>query len=149
MVLDKYATDTPCRCTEQVLLALRQSGRDISTVDLGTTCQHYAGRQMQSLKLWTTGGEKFGRAMNNENYLKVVDNLRHSWLIEPDVGDVVHVRELDRQAREMRDQELTDEVGLGSDMKGSQAMQIFRRIWPSKQNSRDWRDDWSSLPLQV
>lgn len=113
-----------------------------------TICQYKTGRQLQSLKLWTTGGGRFGRTTNNEDYLKVVDNLSRSWLIEPDVGEMINIRELGRRAREMRDQELKDEVGPGSDIKGSQALQVFRRIWPSKEGSRDWRHDWSSLPLQ-
>lgn len=112
-------------------------------------CEHKAGKQLQSLRLWTTGGGNFGRAINNDDYLKVVDNLSRSWLIKPDLADVINVRELGRRAREMRDQELIDEVGRGSDLKGSQAIQVFRRIWPSKEGSRNWRDDWSSLPLQV
>lgn len=114
-----------------------------------TICRHKAGRQLQSLKLWTTGGGEFGRATYNEDYYKVVDNLSRAWLIQPDIGDVINVRELGQRAREMRDQKLTDEVGPGSNIKGSQAMEVFRRIWPSKESSRDWRDDSSSLPLQV
>jgi hypothetical protein len=44
------------------------------------------------------------------------------------------------------------ETHYGGDMTGStlpdsSTVYIFRSIWPRKEGSKDWREDWASLPL--
>lgn len=119
-------------------------------------CQHKVGKQLESLKLWTRGGGSFGNFDHSYEIDKVVGNLSRSWLIERVVGDVLNVRELGRGAREMRDQELTDRYKskAGLDRTGFYSepeivFGVLHRIWARKEGSRDWREDWSSLPLQV
>lgn len=117
-----------------------------------TICQHKLGRQLRSLKLWTTGGGKFGQYSSDSYHSDIVDivnNLSRAWLIELDVGDEVDVKEIGRRAREMRDHKLHGLYNLGKPFEESEVVQIFRRIWPRKEGSEDWREDWSSLPLQV
>lgn len=113
-----------------------------------TICQHKDGVQLQSLKLWTTGGGEFGTFTPRALYSDVIDHLSRSWLIKRAVGDVIEVREMGRRAREMDDEEM---IGwfTSDEAQDSYLMRILRRIWPRKEGSRDWRDDWSSLPLQV
>lgn len=109
-----------------------------------TICQHKVGRQLRSLKLWTTGGGQFGNSQSTgTGSHHVIDNLSRSWLIERVFGDEVDVRELGRRAREIRAQQ------LGVPGEESEAVQILRRVWPRKEGSEDWREDWSSLPLEV
>jgi hypothetical protein len=131
-----------------------------------TICQNKAGQKLEALKIWTYGGGHFGDGQFG--YIRdVVDNLSRSWLIERvtrDDGDIINVRELGQRAREARDQQVTDGYkqsaymrrGIDDDViepevvaEGSQEVQVFRRVWPRKEGSKDWRKDWSSLPLQV
>ncbi|KAI9657888.1 MAG: hypothetical protein M1829_006850 [Trizodia sp. TS-e1964] len=135
-------------------------------------CQHKAGQKLETLKLWTDGGGKFGDGVY-QHIPKVIKNLSRSWLIERiardhDDGDIVTVRELGQQAREAHDQQVKDgnkrlaEYEMrnreddGDDViepeavaEASDEVQVFRRVWPRKEGSKDWRNDWSSLPLQV
>ncbi|TVY34831.1 hypothetical protein LSUB1_G008236 [Lachnellula subtilissima] len=123
------------------------------------------GRGLESLKVWTTGGGQWGTSVNNASIPPVVNHLSRSWLVERvcrDDGDVTRVKELGRRVREARDQEQTDEyrrraeylrkekdivMEPGDVEEDSEIMQVFRRVWPRKEGSRDWREDWSSLPL--
>lgn len=114
-----------------------------------TICQHKIGTQLQSLKLWTTGGGRLGEYHDNEDIRDIVDNLSRSWLIERVVGEQINVRELGRQGRKMRDQKLTNRYNMGRALTGTEALRVFRRVWPQKDGSEDWREDWSSLPLQA
>ncbi|KAL1961538.1 hypothetical protein VTN77DRAFT_1625 [Rasamsonia byssochlamydoides] len=66
----------------------------------------------------------------------------------------VEVVELDKQAREDRDEKKRQREEAKMPNKQStwqreKLSQIFQRIWPPKPDSRDWRDDWSSWPLQM
>lgn len=124
-----------------------------------TICQEKVGKQLESLKLWTTGGGQFGNSSGNADIPNVVNNLSRSWLIERvarDDKDIINVRELGLRAREARDQRLTDQynmrrarLGKEVDVTDSESVGVFHRIWPRKEESKDWREDWSSLPLQV
>lgn len=101
------------------------------------------GVQIQTLRLWTIGGVEFGGALDDRDKIHVVENLSRSWLFER-VRGRINVRELGRRARERRDEkELARE--------STEAVQIFRRIWPRKKGCElvNWREDWASLPLQV
>jgi hypothetical protein len=129
-------------------------------------CQNKVGQKLEALKMWTYGGGQFGNG--HFGYIRdVVDNLSRSWLIERvtrDDGDIINVKELGQRAREARDQQVTDRYersaymrrGIDDDViepevvaEGSREVQLFRRVWPRKEGSKDWRKDWSSLPLQV
>ena len=129
-----------------------------------TICQNKAGQKLMALKMWTYGGGHFGGGKFG-HVPNVVNNLSRSWLIERvtrDDGNIINVRELGQRAREARDQQVTDEYkrsaymrrGLDDDViepevvaEGSDEVQVFRRVWPRKEGSKDWRKDWSSLPL--
>jgi hypothetical protein len=132
-----------------------------------TICKSKVGRELESLKVWTMGGGHWGTSLNNGGIPPVVNHLSRSWLVERvcrDDGDVINVRELGRRVREARDQEQTDGYRRRAEYlrtekdimmeprdvaEDSEIMQVFRRIWPRKEGSVDWREDWSSLPLQV
>lgn len=115
-----------------------------------TICRHKVGTQLGSLKLWTTGGGRFGDSsclVSDEVY----GHLSRSWLIERVVGDVVDIRELGRRAREMRDEKMTKQSRWASswDSDRSFNLGVIGRIWPRKVGSEDWREDWFSFPLHV
>ncbi|TVY44670.1 hypothetical protein LOCC1_G005843 [Lachnellula occidentalis] len=133
-----------------------------------TICRNKVGQELESLKVWTTGGGHWGTTRTNCAIAPVVNHLSRSWLVERvcrDGGDdIINVRELGRRVREARDQKQTDEYRRRAEALGEQehltisprdvaedspVVQAFRRVWPPKEGSRDWRDDWSSLPLQV
>jgi hypothetical protein len=113
-----------------------------------------------------TGRHNFGNGQYG-HIPDVVDNLSRSWLIERvtrDHGDISNVRELGQRAREARDQQVSDGCKRYADYRrvvhddviepevvaeGSGEVQVFRRVWPHKEGSKDWRKDWSSLPLRV
>jgi hypothetical protein len=115
--------------------------------------------------MWTYGGGHFGDGSNGIG--NVVNNLSRSWLIERvprDDGDIINIRELGQRAREARDQQLTDQYEKHAQYcrrvhydiiepediaENSDEVQIFRLIWPRREESEDWRKDWSSLPLRV
>lgn len=123
------------------------------------------GSPLRSLRLWTGRGDQWADGVSNGMACSIIDNLSRSWLLEVRDGMeyVVDVRELGRQGREIRDRAILDEErrdrertaddGARGDAgrageDGSDQWQIFRRIWPRrKEGSRDWREDWVSLPL--
>ncbi|KAH8595443.1 hypothetical protein B0O99DRAFT_709868 [Bisporella sp. PMI_857] len=122
-----------------------------------TICRDKAGKRLESLKLYTTGGGNFGDATGICSISDVVDNLSRSWLIEKSVRDdedIINLRELGQGAREARDKMLTAFYDkhykgdrTGSALPHHSAVHIFRRIWASKKGSQDWRQDWASLSL--
>lgn len=101
------------------------------------------GTRLERLKLWTTGAGEYGGYSGLHYLQKFIDQLSRSWLIERDprrdVGDVV-VREIGKRQRDMNNNTLS------KTLESSEA-QVFRAIWPSKEGSRDWQDDWSSFPF--
>lgn len=131
-----------------------------------TICQNKAGQRLESLKLWTTGGGVWGNYLGS-SAATVVNNLSRSWLIERvarDDKDIINVRELGRRAREARDQQAIYWLKRRAEYLGKEKhiiiepedlaeeeeiVQVLRRVWPRKKGSKDWREDWSSLPLQV
>lgn len=118
-------------------------------------CRGKSGRRLRSLKLHTTGGGSFGSPVTwHGGHGEIVDHLSRSWRLERgarDDGDSVTVKELGRRAREARDRELTERfvAAFGEDPERSVAVQILRRVWPRREGSRDWREDWASLPLRA
>lgn len=128
-----------------------------------TICRNKVGSRLQSLKIYTTGGGSFGLGSCYLDVQAVCDHLSRSWLVERGVRDDeywdnISVRELGRQAREMRDKELSDEqryiyrepsaASRHSAADSCSAGDIVRRIWPCGDGNTDWREVWSSLPLQ-
>jgi hypothetical protein len=102
------------------------------------------GRGLESLRLWTTGAGQFGKGQNNmaDGYL---NHLSRSWLIERvprDDVEILHVKELCRSEREARD-------ASGHGARRPKESEVFRSLWPSKEGSKSWQDDWTSIPLQV
>lgn len=99
------------------------------------------GARLERLKLWTTGGGEYGGYSGLHYLHKFVDQLSQSWLIERDprrdVDDVV-IRETGKRKRD------TSETLLSKTVESSEG-QVFRAIWPSKEGSSDWQDDWSSF----
>jgi hypothetical protein len=110
-----------------------------------TISQNKTGRQLERLKLWTTGGGEYGGEGLTSFSQDMVKVLSRSWLIERNLRDDqegVTVRELGKRGREISDSSVSNSSESG-------AGQVFRTIWPCKEDSKDWRDDWSSFPLQV
>ncbi|KAF2684989.1 hypothetical protein K458DRAFT_366493 [Lentithecium fluviatile CBS 122367] len=114
-----------------------------------TISQNKRGRQLERLKLWTKGGGEYGGSAYR-SFSEVVRNLSRSWLIERvprDDQEDITVRELGQHEREANDLE-ERRLEKGRDHVPN-AWRVFRTIWPCKEGSKDWRDDWSSFPLQV
>lgn len=139
--------------------------------------QDKTGRHLELLKLWVTGGGDYGGLYVHTQDV-IIKNLSRSWLIERvprnDEEDIT-VRELGQHARELRDQSERDfEARARDNRQALQELQtlwprkgdpqacdrearqgreppdpIFRTIWPRREGSHDWRDDWSSVPLQI
>lgn len=108
--------------------------------------------QLKSLKLYTTGGGMFGNTSSYCDLGNLVSNMSRSFLIERarEEDDSISVRELGHRARIARDQQYTTwHAGQSLSDYPESAVHIFRRIWAPKNACQDWRDDWSSLPLQV
>ncbi|KAF2681573.1 hypothetical protein K458DRAFT_456473 [Lentithecium fluviatile CBS 122367] len=110
-----------------------------------TISQSKTGRPLERLKLWTTGGGEYGDSSKLCTDIMIIWDLSRSWLIERvprDDQDDIIVRELGQHARQLSDVQARDSLE-------DEAGQAFRVLWPSKENSKDWRDDWSSFPLEV
>jgi hypothetical protein len=110
-----------------------------------TISQNKTGRKLERLKLWTAGGSEHGGGYNWFIYM-FIKHLSRSWLIERlprDNREDITVRELGQHVRE-----IDDDLDV-SRCYESEVGPVFRSIWPCKEGSNDWRDDWSSFPLQV
>jgi hypothetical protein len=111
-----------------------------------TINQDKTGKRLDRLRLWTMGGSESGGVTPTHVDDMILKNLSRSWLVERDPRDDRNdftIRELGKHARKSEDiiteREYTECV----------AGQIFRTIWSRREGSRDWRDDWSSFPLQI
>ncbi|KAJ4296815.1 hypothetical protein N0V90_006863 [Kalmusia sp. IMI 367209] len=107
--------------------------------------QNKTGRQLDRLKLWTTGGGEYGGGPTLGRVSTIIQSLSRSWLIErvpQDDQENITVRELGQHARNVSDPQARYSHE-------SEAGQIFRTIWLCKEGSKDWRDDWASFPLQA
>ncbi|KAF2472671.1 uncharacterized protein BDR25DRAFT_324040 [Lindgomyces ingoldianus] len=106
--------------------------------------QNKTGKRLERLKLWTRNGGVFPQAAQIMFLDRFAESMGRSWLIERsprDDTEEVTVKELKQHAREDYEREHLGQVSPVVE-------QIFHSIWPRKQGSRDWRDDWSSFPLQ-
>ncbi|CAH0054485.1 unnamed protein product [Clonostachys solani] len=128
-----------------------------------TICHDKVITPLESLKLWTTGVGEFG---NGQDVMAgFTANMSRSWLVERlprDDREVINIRELGQYTREALDQSRKEwetrwnkgeptesEEESEEDQHRFATFGVFRRIWPRKEGSSDWREDWSSLPLQV
>ncbi|KAH8897371.1 hypothetical protein GQ53DRAFT_887765, partial [Thozetella sp. PMI_491] len=121
-----------------------------------TICRDKTGRKLETLKLYTTGGGSFGDRSYRHDISEIFDNLSRSWLIERcvrDDKDSSHVKELTGRTSEACNERATSPVNIvyrgSSPIPERTALHIFHRIWPRKDGSRNWREDWASLPLDT
>jgi hypothetical protein len=113
-----------------------------------TISQNKRGRRIERLKLWTKGEDQYGWNRSISSVFRdVMDNLSRSWLIERgprDDQEHITVRKLGQDARLVRN-------AFERELKRTlqpEAEEIFRDIWPRREGTKDWRDDWSSIPLE-
>lgn len=102
------------------------------------------GRRFERLRLWPMGNKYY----HGQTYLFeiIVAEMSRSWLVErsprDDQVDPI-ARELGKLSREY------DQATRHWPKKfQGELEQLFRSIWPCKKGSKDWRDDWSSFPLE-
>lgn len=112
-----------------------------------TISQNKTGRPLERLTLWPTGAGEYGTAtMLPPTFAMMVQNLARSWLFErvprEDTEDFT-VTEL-RQARRLAVERETPFLAHPQD---PEFWNVFRSVWPPKDRSRNFRDDWSSVPL--
>jgi hypothetical protein len=103
--------------------------------------QNKTGRQLERLKLWTKNAGIFGSTSYAVD--TVTRSISRSWLIERlprDDREEITVKELAQRAREKHERE--SRGGLDDVVQ-----EIYHSIWPRKDDSESWRDDWSSFPL--
>jgi hypothetical protein len=111
-----------------------------------TINQQKADKQLERLKLWTMGGGESRGVTPTHVDGRILKNLSRSWLIERDPRDDRNdytIRELGKHARKSEDQITEREYTECA------AGRVFRTIWSRREGSKDWRDDWSSFPLQI
>jgi hypothetical protein len=109
-----------------------------------TINQDKTGTQLECLRLWTMGGSESGAVTFSHADGTILRNLSRSWLIERDPRDDrndLNIRELGKHARK------SENKPTESELTESAVGQVFRTIWPRREGSKDWRDDWSSFPL--
>lgn len=116
-----------------------------------TIVQSKDGRPLDRLKLWPTGMGEYGISTNlPSTFSGIARTLARSWMLErvprDDQEQDFTIRELGQRARTARDEE--DTVYL-SYFHNPEVWEVLRSIWPSKEGSTSWRDDWSSFPLQT
>ncbi|KAK6389355.1 hypothetical protein LTR65_006736 [Meristemomyces frigidus] len=107
------------------------------------------GIPLRSLKLTTTGGLQCGMAGSTWLLMNIVQYLSRSYQLTASVrndSDEVEVCELGKRAREAREQR---ERGSTVERAECPEIAILRSIWPAKGEDSDWRDEWSSWPLQL
>ncbi|KAF2638717.1 hypothetical protein P280DRAFT_471276 [Massarina eburnea CBS 473.64] len=103
------------------------------------------GKRLERLKLWTTASIEYGVAEGTFWAIDVLNNLSRSWLITRvprDDQDDITVRELGQREREARDARLRRK-------RPTETRNVFHEVWPRKEGSESWHDDWSSFPLQM
>lgn len=116
-----------------------------------TISQNKTGRRLERLKLWPTGEGEYGASSGlPHTFSAMAQNLARSWIFErvprDNEEEAFTLRELGQHRRIARDQ---DNVGYLAHFHDPKIWEVLRSIWPSKEGSKDWRDDWSSFPLQV
>ncbi|KAF7886000.1 hypothetical protein EAF00_010103 [Botryotinia globosa] len=116
-----------------------------------TINQNKSGRRLERLKLWPTGAGEYG--VNRRlgcTFSAMAQSLARPWLFERvprnDEEESFTIRELGKNGRKAHDQQNQSYLAYRHD---PEIWEVLRSIWPAKEGSRDWQDDWSSFPLQV
>lgn len=112
--------------------------------------------RLSSATIAPRGGDFFGNATAPFELVIRVEHMERSYLItkraSSSSSSQVEVVEMGREERESRDRTQRQTVktleGWGCQLYEDDVHLVFQRIWPPKPGSRDWRDDWSSWPLQ-
>ncbi|KAK7911839.1 hypothetical protein PG985_014320 [Apiospora marii] len=129
-----------------------------------------AGRPLRSLRLGPRGGTAYGQRGTSGGFKTVLEHLQRGYLLERSVRDddadtgraaTPTVVELDRKAREAWDEQQResrrDYIRRYAEIHPAQPSpppstcleEVLKRLWPAKEGSYDWRDDWESLPLDM
>jgi hypothetical protein len=111
-----------------------------------TITQHKAGTRLQRLKLWPTGAGEYGYGGNSMplTFLAMALSLARSWMVELDGGEDLKVRELGRMARKVREEEEKDYLAYRHN---AEIWEVLWSVWEEREGG-DWRDEWSSFPLE-
>jgi hypothetical protein len=113
-----------------------------------TISQNKTGTPLERLKLWPTGAGEYGDQEIDVAVNEVVRNLSRSWSVERtgrnDKEDFT-VTELQRERRLVLEERY---ALLLPSRHNHWIWEIFHSIWPSREGSKDFRDNWSSFPLQ-
>ncbi len=121
-------------------------------------CATKPGRPLIYLALDITGHLGFGTNSIHGAIYTIIHHLQRWYLFERSVRDdndrftMTEIGREDRETDDKRNRENEREAeqkGEPRQLRLDPAMEVFRRIWPEKEGSVDWRDDWSSLPLQI
>lgn len=121
--------------------------------------QNKTGKRLESLKLWPTGGSRYGACqgsygapMAGISCIAIFNCLSRPWLFErvprDDKVDFI-VWEPELKFRKWHSEMVADWLNFAADDETILVWEIFHSIWPAKKGSKDWRDDWSSFPLQI
>jgi hypothetical protein len=107
------------------------------------------GRLLERLKLWPTGGGQYGGSSAQPlTFLAIAQNMARSWLLEriprEDAEDFTIV-ELGLAARETLDEERANYLAYRHD---PEIWDVLFSLWPACESKKDWREGWSSFPLQ-
>jgi hypothetical protein len=100
--------------------------------------------RLSSLRIVPEGGGSFA-TFEDEHMNVGARHISQSFLISKSIrndrSDVDVVR-IGKQAGELRDKKKDDTTD-------DKLRKVFQKIWPPKPDSQDWRQDWSSFPLQM
>ncbi|KAF2123667.1 hypothetical protein P153DRAFT_412508 [Dothidotthia symphoricarpi CBS 119687] len=106
--------------------------------------ENKTGRRLEQLKLWTKNGGNFASTASTYAISTAAKSMSRSWLIKrlprDDTEDIA-VKELGQCARETHERESSKKLECVVE-------RIYHSIWPRKKDSKNWRDDWSSFPLE-
>lgn len=144
-ILNGHVRNTIQNCAMDELLA-----RSIWT----TISKRKTGALLQSLRLEPLDGTKFGPTyVYRERIVQIVSHLGWVYLLERindydgEGDDNMSLSDLNQASSKDLDERCRARVE-DKDPLIKAMMRVFRSIWPEKEGSIDWRDDWSSLPLQ-
>lgn len=114
-----------------------------------TIGQNRTGRPLERLALWPTGAGEYGTGQRlPPTFSAIVQNLARSWLfkrVPRDDKEDFTCTELRQERRLALDEKEAKFLAHPQDL---EFWKVFRSIWPSKNGSKDFRDDWSSFPLE-
>ncbi|KAF2663624.1 hypothetical protein BT63DRAFT_429908 [Microthyrium microscopicum] len=115
-----------------------------------TVSQSKTGRRLERLKLWPKQDDMYGGNWSPPSTVtNIVQHLARSWVVErvpQDDNEDFTVRELGQNGWRSGAQEVFDPSVPPLEFS---VWEAFRSLWPAKQGSKDWKDDWSSVPLNM